>query len=172
MSASLKSRHDLVQSFHRGEEKGFEFIFNEIYPAILYFAWHMINNREQAEDIAQMAFIDLHNHHKQLSNYRKIKVRLYTFAHKQCLFKLLSSTTPTDNDLQLSIHDIIRAEVICELYNSIQILPSHLQPIFRKIYIQGKSILTVATEMGLSDNTVKEFQDQGISLLRRYFTPE
>src|SRR5438105_1775233 len=71
-------------SFKKGEEKGFAYFFNLYYPRICFFAIRLLDERVEAEDITEEAFIKLWGRREQFESPEAIKNFLYLVARNAC----------------------------------------------------------------------------------------
>ena len=172
---------DYVYAFQRGEEKGFNYFFNSLFPALLYYAFKIMNDRAAAQDIVEESFIKIWERHTTFYHSKVIKSWMYTTVRNACLNKLQEEKRRSAHQEKIArqqetvsldnyvLHDIIRAEVIRELYQNIETLPNACRQIFRMLYIQGKTVREVAEELELSISTIKNQKARGLTLLRKRF---
>jgi RNA polymerase sigma-70 factor (family 1) len=171
---------DYVYAFQRGEERGFNYFFNLLYPALTYYAFRILNDKFAAEDVVGESFVKIWERHSTFSHPKVIKSWMYTTVRNGCLNKLqqqqrtqaqqqLLARQLEDNHETYVLHEIIRAEVLRELYQNIETLPTACRQIFKMLYIQGKSVREIAEELELSISTIKNQKARGLALLRKRF---
>ena len=171
------SLENLVKAFQRGEEKGFTYFFNELYPALLYFAFRIVNDKAAAKDIVEDSFIKIWERRTTFSHHKVIKSWLYTTVRNGCIDWQRKQQSNQQHEEELAnmqknseIHamqEMIRAEVASEIYNAFTHLPPRCRQVFKSIYIEGKSLKQTAQEMQLSINTVKNHRTHGLTLLKK-----
>jgi RNA polymerase sigma-70 factor (family 1) len=177
---SGKDIHDYVASFKRGEEEGFTYFFKTLYPALLYYAFRIVNDRPAAEDVVGESFIKIWERHETFDHPLVIKSWLYTTVRNACLNKLQQEQRKINRDEawareqegkyeQSVLNDIILAEVVSEVHATMEILPTECRKIFEMLYIDGKTVREVAEELGLSISTIKTQKARGLSVLRKRF---
>jgi RNA polymerase sigma-70 factor (family 1) len=180
LSPEKDNIQDYVQAFQRGEEAGFTYFFNSLYEALTYYAFRIVDDRHTAEEIAGDAFIKLWKRHTLFDNSRAIKSWLYTTVRHDCLHYLKQEQKTLTQQEHLAkdqknihesfvLHEMIRAEVLREIYKNIESLPGACRNIFRMLYIQGKTVREIADELQLSISTIKNHKARGIALLRNRF---
>ena len=64
---------------------------------------------------------------------------------------------------------MVRAETLRHLYSSIQQLPSQCAKIVQMYYDEGKDYKTIANELKLSINTVRNQRRRGVEMLKKKF---
>jgi RNA polymerase sigma-70 factor (family 1) len=174
----MNNESDMTLAFHRGNEKGFDFFFRELFPSLCFFANRMLNDRCEAEDIASTAFIKIWKKHSIFNDAKNIQSYLYQIVRNDCLkfhHQQKRSTIITKEIKYLSIGDlennyeadIIRAEFLREIYKAINTLPAQCRRIFKMLYIQGKSIKEISTELEISASTIRTQKSRGLAVLKQ-----
>lgn len=169
-----------AHAFQRGEEKGFNYFFDKLFSALLFYAFRILKNKQDAEDVVGESFIKIWKRHRQFNHPAVIKSWLYTTVYHGCLNRLKQEKRREERKEELAslsegihesspVHEIIRAEVIRELHAGIQSLPAACRQIFEKLYIEGKTVREIAEELKLAISTVKNQKARGLLLLRRKF---
>ena len=169
-----------TESFRRGEEKGFTFFFNLFYPALLLYAYKILNNKHDAEEIVEESFIKIWKDPSKFTHHNVIKAWLYTTvrnASYDIQRKQKPSIVPVEEvDAEKSntfqqghLNEMIISEVIGQIHLSIKVLPPECQKIFTLMYIHGKTVREIADELKISISTVKNQKARGLEILRRKF---
>jgi RNA polymerase sigma-70 factor (family 1) len=167
---------ELVCSFQHGEEKGFTWFFNALYPALLYYAFRIVRDKAAAKEIVEESFIKLWERHATFNHHKMIKSWLYSTVHQYCVEWKCKHQNGIESNQQKNLQEnteihvmqnLIRTEVAREMHNAITNLPPRCQEVFKLIYIQGKTIKQVAMEMQLSVHTIKNHRARGLTLLKR-----
>ena len=173
---SVDTAEDYLLSFQRGEEKGFDHFFHQLYPALCYFAYSITHNREASEEIASEAFIRIWKRHDQFNNANVIKAYIYQIVKNDSLKYLQAESRVAALADQLALasdseqshfESIVRSEVFSELHHAISSLPHACRQIFEKLYIEGKSVNEAAEELQISPSTVRNQKVRGLEILRK-----
>lgn len=175
-----KDIQDHVEAFQRGEESGFTYFFNSLYPALLYYAFRILNDKPAAEDVVEESFIKIWERHNSFSHHQVIKSWLYTTVRNACLNKLQQEQRQNAHKELLAkeqegsyqnspLNNIIITEVITEVHSTIKVLPTECRKIFEMMYIQGKTVREIAEELQLSISTIKNQKARGLEILRKRF---
>ncbi len=158
MKESLNIKH-----FQEGDKQAFKNIFDCLFKNICLFINRFINNIPAAEDIAQETFITLWNHRQEMQSAAHIKSFLYINAHNASIDFLKHEKIKNSYNsraliefetTETFIHFIIEEEVAQILRSTEQELPAQCRQIFI-LAMQGMSNEEIATQMGISINTVK-----------------
>lgn len=176
-----KKRYDefeIAIAFQQGEERGFDFFFRQLFPALCFFANSMINNRFEAEDIASASFIKIWKRHEQFDDAKNIRSYLYQIVRNDCLKyqQRNAKATTLRNEIEyLNIvdardnheEDIIRAEFYGEIFKALDGLPSECRRIFKMLYIQGKTVKEIADDLKISTSTIRTQKARGLATLKQ-----
>ncbi|KAA8483134.1 RNA polymerase sigma-70 factor (ECF subfamily) [Arcticibacter tournemirensis] len=165
-----------------GNEMDLKSIFDEYYDRLIYFSVQLINNREQAQDIVQEAFVKYWDYRENIAYERcAVKNYLYTTV-KHLSFNVLRHNKIVDNYAQKQslteladqpvIDAIITSEVLAEIHMAIQSLPENYRIISLKGFLAGKKNHEIADELGMSVNTVKKQKQRALQLLRLKLTSD
>lgn len=166
-----------VDSFQRGEEKGFSYFFNALYPSLLYYAFRIVKDKSPAEDIVEESFIKIWERADNFKEAGKIKSWLYATVRNGCFDYLRKAKKTKENDDALAgllkdtmdsnrLQDMILAEVVREIYAALNSLPPRCKQVFTHLFIEGKTLNETAAAMNTSINTVKNQRARGLKLLR------
>lgn len=175
---STYNQNEYTLAFQRGEEKGFDFFFRELFPSLCFFANHILDNRCEAEDIASFAFIKIWKRHSQFNDAKNIRSYLYQIVRNDCLKfhqqqKRSAITTKeiryiSRRDVENNYEaDIIRSELLGEIYKAINTLPTECRKIFKMLYIQGKSIKEISCELEITASTIRTQKARGLAVLKQ-----
>lgn len=178
MPPEKENIHYLAQSFQRGEEEGFNYFFNSLYRGLLLYAFRMLNDIQTAEDIVGDAFIKVWERHHTFAHHRLIKSWLYTTVKHACIDKLRQQKSAQEREQEhaywqkntietFATQEMMRAEMISEIYNAITDLPPRCQQVVRLLFIEGKTLTEVADEMKVTVHTIKNQRARGLKLLKK-----
>lgn len=162
----------LVASFRKGDEKAFDEVFRRFYVPLSYFAFHLIQDRAQAEDIVQDCFVSLWKRRKKLSHIESIKNYLYTSVRYQCLKHIQRKKglhfDVDDLTADISVEPlIIAAETANELYKHIENLSPRLRDVIKLFYLEGKSYQEIAKILQIDAKAARQRRLRGILELRK-----
>ena len=160
----------------------FKKIFVTYYARIVYFAFQIIGDREEAEDIAQDVFLQLIKSNKEFENEENvsqheiaIKNYLYLTAKNLCLNQIRHNNVvkeyqaknqfPVFDDTDI-VNAIVSSEISSRIYRAIETLPSQCREVTRMAYIQGLKNQEIADDLQISINSVRAHKQRAIQLLR------
>ncbi|AYL95582.1 RNA polymerase sigma-70 factor [Mucilaginibacter celer] len=164
------------------EQPDLNIIFNEYYDRLVYFSLQLVKDKEQAEDIAQEAFIKYWDQHQNVAPHPiAIKNFLYSTVRNASLnvirhnkvvegyIELHGNAEPEEPPV---IEAIITAEAVAEIHAALQTLPESHRIISIMGYFEGKKNQEIADELGMSVNTVKKQKQRALELMRMQLSPE
>jgi RNA polymerase sigma-70 factor (family 1) len=178
MNSKLPSDEgQILKDFRSGSGEGFALLFKEWHPGITYFAFSLLQNTGEAEDIAEEAFIKLWERRKQFNSLPRCKSFLYSCVRNASLDKIRRRKIALHCEEELSylnksekngfFEQVLTAEIAKQVADAIESLPPGCRKIVSLSYKEGKNNREVATELHLSANTVKNQKQRAISLLRK-----
>lgn len=129
-----------------------------------------------AEDVVEELFVRLWNRQQHFTDEGHLKAFLYRSTKNACLdFIKKTERSGARNSFYASevyeneegyLNEIIRAEVIRELYQAIEDLPAQCNKVIKMSYVEGKSNQEIADELSLSLQTVKNHKARGLAILK------
>jgi RNA polymerase sigma-70 factor (family 1) len=164
-----------VFPINMGEEADFDRIFS-LYHAPLCRYCRYLTGVKECEDIVSEIFLALWRkkvhfesiEHSQAFLYRSAKNASLNFIRtgdraSQKHQSLGATTTESADDY---LDNIIRSEVVAELYRAVKNLPSQCCKVITMSYLEGMSNQEIADELGLSIQSVKNYKVRGLGLLK------
>jgi len=154
----------------------FKLLFRQYYSALCYFSDRIIANSSDAEDVVEEVFTKLWNSKQTFSDMNHLHSFLYKATRNASLDHLKKTRHAKERqmifaeELDISetsyLNEMIRTEVLREIYCKIKGLPEQCARIVSMSYIEGKKNSEIADELGISLQTVKNQKSRGISLLK------
>jgi RNA polymerase sigma-70 factor (ECF subfamily) len=170
----------LVDEFSKGNQKAFAKIFQQLYPALCFFALSFTDDQAAAEDIVEEIFIIVWNRRESFDHYKVLRSFLYSSVRNACLNWIKQKARHAVHEKRIAVsaelteasilENIVRAEVFRDVYSAFEKLPPKCRKIISMIFFEGKNVHDVAVELNLSINTVKTQKYRGLSLLRNRLT--
>lgn len=170
-----------IQQFNNGDQQAFAAVFRIFYRPLCYFATQLVNDAGEAEDIVKDSFVKLWHKHTDFDNEQTIKSFLYITTRNACLnfLRHVKVKDTVHRELvyleegrgqELMLNQLIRLEMMQEIYNEIEKMPEKRREVFKLAYLEGMKNEDIANQMGLSIFTVKEHKAKALSYLRTRFS--
>jgi RNA polymerase sigma-70 factor (family 1) len=172
-----RGHQEIVIAFRKGEEKAFGEVYELFSGPIYLFARRILNSDTEAQDVTAETFMKLWNLRDNFETIQNIKAFLYitvrngcfnilrkrknTIRHKEDLNYLLSQ-----NEEGPSQQDEIKAEVLKNILRELNNLPKQCRQVVEFSFIKGLKNTEIATELGLSLQTVKNHKNRGLRILK------
>lgn len=159
-----------------------EELFKRYYPRLFEFAYHLLENEEEAEDLVQDAFVIFWEQRAHIAmNDQAVKSYLYTtikhdalnrIRHGKVIKNYQKNYPPVLVDEKQVIDELIHTEVLGELMEALEKLPKGCSMVCRLGYLEGLKNPQIAELMGLSIHTVKSQKQRALTLLKQRLKPE
>lgn len=170
------NQSDWLHVLAAGDETALAHFFKLYQKSLGYFALRMIGDRDEAEDIVANCFVKLWNLREAFASPEKLKSFLYVSCRNACLNHLRNLKVRTyahqtySTELEGSekdvLYKILESEVLQALHKEIDRLPANYKDVFCKIYFEQRKTDDIATELGLSIQTVRNYKARAVELLR------
>lgn len=170
------SVHDFcIDRFRLGSRGDFKHVYDLYYKVIYTFAYNLVKDTEEAQDITTETFIKLWGLHGNFENLLNIKAFLYITARNFCLdyFRKLQRQRSSQKEILYLLRGenevenmMIDAEVFDELSGQIENLPGQCKKIFKLIYFDNLKTAEVSERLGISAQNVLNQKQKAIRILR------
>ena len=161
------------------EEPEFDRVYLEHYAALHHYAYTLLEDSAQADEMVQDVFLKIWLHRENLNLEQSFKSYLFTIARNQA-FNLLNKAA---NDVLLKEEVFytseksyaqgdysIREEDCKKLKKqAINQLPPKRKRIFKMSRKEGKTYEEISQELGISVNTVKNQMSKALDSMRDFF---
>ena len=159
-----------------GEEAVFDLVFRSYYAALCDFSERYLHNKEDAEETVEQLFANLWKKKQVFSDTEHIRAFLYRSVFNGSMNMLRSNQRQSkrENIYSLDINfteesylnNMLRSEVIGMIYREIDSLPEHYAAVIRMAYLDGLKNEEIAAMLNLSVQTVKNYKNKGLGVLR------
>ena len=153
----------LINEIKQGNQAVFEKLFHQYYGHLSHFANQYLLNKDASEDIVQGVFIYLWENSDDIQIEKSIRSYLFQSVKNRCLNHLRSLKIWDKHQvlyleaLLSTYEENIDAEsgILAEIKKALQLLPEQMNEVFCKKYIEELSIKEIASDLSISENTVK-----------------
>ncbi|MDN3669492.1 RNA polymerase sigma-70 factor [Echinicola jeungdonensis] len=152
----------LIKEIQKRNREVFKALFHDYYPGLLKFAEGFVFDKEVCEDIVQNIFVYIWEQAEYLNITTSFKSYLYKAVKNRCLNYLRSLKIEDKHNLlylEASLNespvDWEDSEIPQKIEMAIEGLPPKMAEIFRLKYMEEKSLREIATQLDVSENTIK-----------------
>jgi RNA polymerase sigma-70 factor (ECF subfamily) len=175
-ASSIISDEELVTLLTSNQERGLSYVYELHAQALKYFAFKLINNEEEAEDIVAMCLFKFWERRLDFKANQQIKAFLYISCKNACLNFLRGAKRKSEaqasffNQIEESeepiLNGIIETEFLNILHTEIEILPDKMKEVFKLIYFEGLKTDEIASQLGISVKTVRNQKAKAVEILK------
>lgn len=174
----------LLERIRNGDDSGFEQLVKEHTGKIVGLAWRLVGNREEAEDLAQEAFLRLHRSLPTFRGESRIGTWLYRTTTRLAIDHLRRERLTRklfffrqDNDAPDPVElasdsrrdqgrELLAQEAMRTLRKGLNKLSARQQVIFTLRHYEGLPLKEIAESLGLETGTVKAHLHRAVTQLR------
>jgi len=184
MKPSQFTETQIIDGLKSNDSRVFDYLFNEYYTQLQYFAERLVSSREEAQDIVITVFRKFWNIRDNFQTSNNIKAFLYITIRNQSLDflryrqrlnevkKEYESHLLSADELKQSEHLIIESDLINKIYKEVQKLPNRCREIFILTYFKGLKTKEIASALKISESAVTTQRSLAIKYLKHAFSQE
>ncbi|MCG8580847.1 MAG: RNA polymerase sigma-70 factor [Bacteroidales bacterium] len=170
----LNISEEHIQQIAKGNEQVFKTVFDTFYPRLVGVAMKYYKDLMVAEDIVSDVFRKVWEKRELISEIGSFESFLYTSV-RNAVFNHIRNTRRRNEHHHLIQRDlseegfeetVIEENVHHRLYKAIEELPEKGRKVFEMSVIQGLKENEIATDLGISVNTVKTHKRRALKDLR------
>ena len=166
-----------IEEIRQGKIKAFEQLFNLFYPRVKNFAFGMIKNQDEAEEIAQNVFMKLWINRLNLSTDNSLSSYIFTivqnevydfFRDKYYSLHYRESILSKAGIPEYEIDSEYNIKEIKEIVSTtLESMPEQRRLVFRMSREQFLTNDEIATKLGLSKRTVEKHISLALATIKR-----
>lgn len=179
MNYYLPTETELIDAFHRSDQRADRLLFNRHFRALCVYAENITGNMQEAEDLVVIVFQKMMCRRIEFQSSSGIAAFLYTstrnaalnanrnnkqrtIAKQKFLYLEAVASSQKDNSQQ----EIIMLELLSHIYREMENLPNKCRTIFKLYFLQHMSSDEIAGSLGISPQTARTQKARAIQLLR------
>ena len=165
-----------IEDLRSGDTKVFESLFKQWYEPLCRYAHSILNNQEEAEDVAQKTFCKLWDTHDKLEIHTSMKSYLYKMVHNTCLNTIKQWQLQSKHQEIIANNSVTAVNLVeqslgyKELNQKIELaiaaLPERCREVFLLSRMQHYSYAKIAETLQISPNTVETQMVKALKVLR------
>ena len=169
----------LLKAFQHGDASAEKMIFDSFFEPLTLYAERITRDLSAAEDIAVEAITKSIDRRGDFAALPKLKSFLYQVVHNASINYITADKRHQRihesigylerqgaEDPEVREIEILRAELLQEIYQEIQNLPDKCGQIFKMIFLENLPTDQIAERMGINVQTVRTQKARAIMLIR------
>jgi len=167
------SEQQLIEGIREGNQAHFQRLFHTYYDSLCQYAFTLLRDMDEAEDIVQSMFVKLWEKREILTITHTFKSYLYRAVHNLCMNQLEHRGIRQKHAVYAVQHgsDVQRPEVFPEeleasIVAAINSLPEQCRLIFTMSRYEEMKYSEIAHRLEISVNTVENQVSKALKLLR------
>lgn len=167
---------ETIKALREGNHLAYEQLFDSCYKPLCRYAFSILKDMEDAEDIVQKTFCKLWDQRKNLNILTSVSSYLYRIVHNECLNKLhqqinykqhnrvyfeSKEETVDDVSAQIATNELQQA-----IDNAMLKLPPQCKLVFEMSRMEQLSYSEIAKKLNISTNTIENHISKALKILR------
>jgi len=167
---------ETIKELREGNHLAYERLFDSIYEPLCRYAYSIIRDPAEAEDVVQRSFCKLWDQREALNIQSSINSYLYRMVHNDCMNAIHQQIRHKEHNLSYlatlhEMEDSVSDHVaVTELQQAISIALEGLPPQCRRVFEMSRteqlSYQEIAIQLNISTNTVENHISKALKLLR------
>ncbi|MEO8534637.1 MAG: RNA polymerase sigma-70 factor [Flavobacterium sp.] len=182
MNSTNSLESDIFESFKKGNQTAFTYFYDKYFRRIQSFSVQFIYDKDEAENLAQEAFLHLWQNRENVDSINGIQSFLYTYAKSKCLNLIrhnkvkdkFKSDVLNEKERELNIEvlnsiqfDTLELTELERIINeSINDLPPKTREVFIKKRFENKKNAEIAEEMQVTLKAVEAHMTKALKILK------
>ncbi len=167
---------DTLKLLREGNHKAFEELFETYFESLSRYAFSILRDSDEAQDIVQKVFFKLWDQHKELEIRTSVKSYLYRIVHNESLNFVHQRTNRAEINHEICFYSddttdnvseqIIASDLQKAIDNALGELPPQCRKVFEMSRMEQKSYSEIAQNLTISVNTVENHISKALRQLR------
>ncbi len=163
-------------ALQEGSESTFEMLFKSYYKPLCNYAYSFLNDRDEAEEVVQAAFIGIWDKRASLSIQTSMKSYLYRMVRNACLNVIKHLRVRKDHAKQIlaggePAHEGVAQSVIApeleqRIYEAMKALPEQCRIVFQLSRFEELKYAEIADQLNISVKTVENQIGKALKIMR------
>lgn len=167
---------NVVIRLKEGDREAFNAIFENLYLPLCKYAFSIVNDYDQAAEMAQDVFLKLWEHRQEVDEHKHLKAYLFRAVHNSCINYLKHQKVRgryldylnhyADELFSDNSDGLVEQEISERIGQILASLPPKCREVFELSRNEGKKYKEIACELELAQKTVETHMSKALKLLR------
>lgn len=167
----------IIDGIRNGKQECFQYVFNAYYENLCRYAFTILRDMDEAEDVVQSIFAKLWEKREDIQITRTVQAYLYKAVHNHCINQLEhreikqkhAAFTLQDGAVDKQLPEVFPEELENSIKAAINQLPEQCRIIFKMSRYDEMRYAEIAAKLNISVNTVENQVSKALRLLRAQF---
>jgi RNA polymerase sigma-70 factor, ECF subfamily len=163
-------------ALREGNESAFEMLFKTYYKPLCNYAYSFLNDKDEAEEVVQAAFIGVWDKRNSIEIQTSIKSYLYRMVRNACLNVIkhvkvkkahvtheMAGGEPTHDNASQSV---IAIELEQRILQAMKALPDQCRTVFQLSRFEELKYAEIAEQLNISVKTVENHMGKALKIMR------
>jgi RNA polymerase sigma-70 factor (ECF subfamily) len=166
----------VLETLKAGSESAFEMVFRTYYRPLCQYAYSFLNDRDEAEEVVQAAFINVWDKRGQVEIQTSLKAYLYRIVRNSCLNVIKHEKVKQQHVAHEMVHgesmheNVSQSVISNELEERISVamkaLPEQCRLVFQLSRFEELKYSEIAEQLGISVKTVENQIGKALKIMR------
>lgn len=166
----------VFNTLKEGSESAFEMVFRTYYRPLCQYAYSFLNDKDEAEEVVQAAFINIWDKRDQVEIQTSLKAYLYRIVRNSCLnvikhekvkqqhvaHQMVNAPSSHENAIQSVIHSELEAKIA----EAMKALPEQCRLVFQLSRFEELKYSEIADQLNISVKTVENQIGKALKIMR------
>ena len=168
------SEQEIIRAIREGDAEIFRLVFDSCYESLCRYAFTILKNTQEAEDIVQFMFLKLWDKREQLNIRQTVRSYLFKSVYHRCINHLEHKKIISNyqrNSQSIPSQDVQSPEIFPDelgesIRNAIEKLPPRCKRIFILSRYEELTYAEIAQRLDISVNTIQNQICKALRILR------
>lgn len=163
-------------ALQEGNETAFEMLFRTYYKPLCQYAWSFLNDKDEAEEVVQAAFITIWDKKDQIEIQTSVKSYLYRTVRNSCLnvikhekvkkVHVAHEMAVGDVSYNNASQTVIASELEGRISEAMKALPEQCRLVFQLSRFEELKYAEIAAQLNISVKTVENQMGKALRIMR------
>lgn len=166
----------VFNTLKEGSESAFEMVFRTYYRPLCQYAYSFLNDKDEAEEVVQAAFINVWDKRDQVEIQTSLKAYLYRIVRNSCLNVIkhekvkkqhVANEMATGEASHESVsQSVISLELEAKIADAMKALPEQCRLVFQLSRFEELKYSEIADQLNISVKTVENQIGKALKIMR------
>ena len=166
----------VLSTLKEGSESAFEMVFRTYYRPLCQYAYSFLNDRDEAEEVVQAAFINIWDKREQVEIQTSLKAYLYRIVRNSCLNVIKHEKVKKQHVAHEMVHaesthegvtqSVISSELEERISIAMKALPEQCRLVFQLSRFEELKYAEIADQLNISVKTVENQIGKALKIMR------